>query len=697
MRAWLESGKRPSATLIASSSPHKKAVINVEEEEVVEEVSRREKADVLVAMEEFKDQRLVVRKGVIYCEACKTEIPCEARLLRQHCFQKQVVSARSEFESKALEEQMKLRHYKKMQKLSTAEKERKLLLKAVKLNRQRWLEEAKVAKERKGVGDEEIARRIVVFETLAGAGIPLAKLDDPEFLSLVEGSGPRLGGRDGVMEVRHFVQQRHVDALCQALDGRLIGLFCDGSKANFLIEATVARFVSNDGKIQHVCLGLSRIDRNLDGAQLKGLVQVHLDSVKIARGQIAAATTDSASVNKAMGKVFNWEVQALPETTRFLSSFPIHHCFSHMISNCGTKWRESMRTAHKILSGLKGLRKSDSAKALFREITGVVLPGGTENRWFYWVDFVSAVLPHWNALPGFVQRCMSAGYMPKKVAKMGVLVSNGNRDILKAGLELLFMRQLGQPLAQAAYFLEGDTFLAPFAFSVLHRLNDLLVHIFSIDSTEESEYLTAMRDFSTRNARGLYQNMQEDVIREVWRTRTVLVEYWRESIWNGMRHDIQLFKGFSVLDPLQLQAMSNAEVVERLNFLLEGEEVVRGNNPYRRFKGVKGFNSHMMVVLVSQLSDYRHAAAAFAPILAGVALSEQPTKLWEWWWGMQNEESIRQWSLLAGVAVLHQPSSAVIERFFSVYKGMTSTQQCTEDEETSLLRAQTRFNKGKLL
>lgn len=78
MRAWLESGKRPSATLIASSSPHKKAVINVEEEEVVEEVSRREKADVLVAMEEFKDQRLVVRKGVIYCEACKTEIPCEA-------------------------------------------------------------------------------------------------------------------------------------------------------------------------------------------------------------------------------------------------------------------------------------------------------------------------------------------------------------------------------------------------------------------------------------------------------------------------------------------------------------------------------------------------------------------------------------------------------------------------------------------
>ena len=48
------------------------------------------------------------------------------------------------------------------------------------------------------------------------------------------------------------------------------------------------------------------------------------------------------------------------------------------------------------------------------------------------------------------------------------------------------------------------------------------------------------------------------------------------------------------------------------------------------------------------------------------------------------------------VAVLQQLSSVVIERFFSAYKGMTSTHQCAEDEETSLLRAQARYNKGKL-
>ena len=70
---------------------------------------------------------------------------------------------------------------------------------------------------------------------------------------------------------------------------------------------------------------------------------------------------------------------------------------------------------------------------------------------------------------------------------------------------------------------------------------------------------------------------------------------------------------------------------------------------------------------------------------------------WEWWWNIRNDESIKQWVLLARVAVLQQLSSVVIERFFSAYKGMTSTQQCAEDEETSLLRAQARYNKGKLL
>ncbi len=223
---------------------------------------------------------------------------------------------------------------------------------------------------RKKLDDATIARRVTVFETLAGVGIPLYKLDDLAFLSLIEGEGPRLGGRRGIIDVQPLVKQRQHDAVRKTLEGRLVGLFCDGSKANNLIEATVVRFVADSGEIQHVCIGMSRIDRSLDGIQLNGLLQLHLDEAGIAKSQLMAAITDSVAVNKAMGKHFNWEVRGFVEQTRLLNSFPIHHCFSHMITNSGAKWRESMHASVQILSGLKGLRVSDSAKSLFREMTG---------------------------------------------------------------------------------------------------------------------------------------------------------------------------------------------------------------------------------------------------------------------------------------------------------------------------------------
>lgn len=64
--------------------------------------------------------------------------------------------------------------------------------------------------------------------------------------------------------------------------------------------------------------------------------------------------------------------------------------------------------------------------------------------------------------------------------------------------------------------------------------------------------------------------------------------------------------------------------------------------------------------------------------------------------GPEGRERVSDWAMLAQIAVLHQPSSAVIERFFSIFKGMTSEQQVKEGEKTSLVRAQLKFNKGKL-
>lgn len=267
-----------------------------------EEEGEDSKARILVSMAEFEGQRLVVRGGEVFCEACRVPIESDAFLLRQHCFRSSAPSARSDFERQSVAQRMLLEHYKYVQDVTEEERKRAALLEAIALNRRRLLERAPGACEMpRNVDDEDIAGRVLAFEALAGAGLPLSHLDNPAFLSLFGERGACLGGQRGVWELRSFVQQRQRDALCKLLDGRMIGLFIDASMEEAPIEATIARFVRDDGDIGHVCIGLSRVNCTLDAAQLKGLVQLHLDEMKLSKRQVAALVGNDSKVRRAMG------------------------------------------------------------------------------------------------------------------------------------------------------------------------------------------------------------------------------------------------------------------------------------------------------------------------------------------------------------------------------------------------------------
>lgn len=95
-------------------------------------------------------------------------IGCEPRLLRQHCFQQQRKDARAEFEKRGEDEKLKLKHNRKTLKLVRAEKEAAILQEAIELKKD-LLERAKNAVSmRKNVDAETLAKRVQVFETLAG-------------------------------------------------------------------------------------------------------------------------------------------------------------------------------------------------------------------------------------------------------------------------------------------------------------------------------------------------------------------------------------------------------------------------------------------------------------------------------------------------------------------------------------------------
>ena len=73
-------------------------------------------------------------------------------------------------------------------------------------------------------------------------------------------------------------------------------------------------------------------------------------------------------------------------------------------------------------------------------------------------------------------------------------------------------------------------------------------------------------------------------------------------------------------------------------------------------------------------------------LLAGKEnFAERPPVLWEWWWSKRN--TFPNFWRLVERAVLIQPSSAVIERIFSVLKGHTVKKQAGEEEDTLELRS----------
>ena len=79
-----------------------------------------------------------------------------------------------------------------------------------------------------------------------------------------------------------------------------------------------------------------------------------------------------------------------------------------------------------------------------------------------------------------------------------------------------------------------------------------------------------------------------------------------------------------------------------------------------------------------------------------LARDNQPPLLWDWWWAQRTNKGLVSWFQLALRAVLIQPSSAAIERFFSLIKGATTAQQAREAEDTLETRALCIANKGKL-
>jgi hypothetical protein len=93
--------------------------------------------------------------------------------------------------------------------------------------------------------------------------------------------------------------------------------------------------------------------------------------------------------------------------------------------------------------------------------------------------------------------------------------------------------------------------------------------------------------------------------------------------------------------------------------------------------GIKSINSNILRGLRAELHILLGLARTEAARVQPMAAAERHKALWVWWWSIRAD--VPSFFEVARRAVLILPSSAPVERFFSVLKGATSKQQGRED------------------
>ena len=287
-------------------------------------------------------------------------------------------------------------------------------------------------------------------------------------------------------------------------------------------------------------------------------------------------------------------------------------------------------------------------------------------------------------------RVWRASSGPNKVRRLNALVSGDPQVPFLVGLQLVALKVLGQPLADAIHLMEGEGFIAPMARSHIAALQEFMRAIEAPLNERQDPRYVALQVFADSHKRTLPQQRVNELVYETWSHRREMLHHWKERVWDALSQEIGVFEGFTVLDPVQVVGLENAMIVKRLRMLTASETAAAGKNP-RTVKGVKGVTERLVISAIAELVTYKQLASQQAHILSQCKVADRPDVLWTWWGTIS--ATVPSLAEIARKAALHDlPSSASIERFFSILKNATTKDSSAECADTLELRGILLYN-----
>ena len=449
---------------------------------------------------------------------------------------------------------------------------------------------------------------------------------------------------------------------------RPFSVIFDGTTTVADVSCFMVRFVTDDGYVQQRILALRHYKKALVTEELCNALfnLITGEPLHATTGSVLAFSSDRAAVN----------VAALHNLQPTFQNAEVLGCLSHTISNAGDRMENDLTsiTFQFVSRWINIIGRSHKAREMFKERFGFVAKRANLTRWYARSEVIDQIGESWVMIEPFLQELRHEDVSMENV-KEALALLNAHRNTI--AIQVAAVRDLGIHLCKDCYLLEGDGFLAITAFDRITTLQQLLGDAAQLpmpNTTAAVTTITQLRtdlDMAGRNA--LRATLIEQARACVRPALVYLDEKLKSTAANGLLRLKNLFESCRLCNPARICHVAGTPAEVRT--LLQ------------RFKrGIFGLLTPFDPVdpaidaLITELPAYRAAALAFPN--NGDALA-----FWR-----QHRKTLPRWSRLAFNVAVFQPSSACVERVFSMLEALLDDNQASALEDYRTAAIQTRYN-----
>ena len=494
-----------------------------------------------------------------------------------------------------------------------------------------------------------IVKRANVVEAFLKAGIPLSKIDYLRPI-LESGYGRLTFSTHDMAQLIPFLANNELSTAKDELStANFLAVIFDGSTRLGEVLAIVVRFVDEVMRIQQRLVRVHTLSKSLSAPELaRELITVLSTELQIPRKKILAFVRDGAAVNGAALR----SVKDLmyPEALDI-------KCFSHSLDNVGRHFDVPLLDEFSQW-WITLFSHSPAARLQWKQRTGVSPKTFSPTRWWSPYEVLHQVLQFFEDVQPFLE---AGTWSPASRHRLVSILTDNHPAVddssTKLRMQLAAFIDAGKPFVSATYKVEGD--------------GGLVLDVYQ----QLQEVITATADAIFPNVSAVAKliasddhQVQRALVVEAKQCVTPALTYFRRRFSHqdgDLYHLVLMYKASRLCNP---------------HFVRDSAPSVAAVDDLRR---LPFFDTDVTITdLQEELPAYKVAAADVSGDVDPVV-----------WWRRQH--SLPAWKK-ATIVLLHlTPSSAAVERVFSLMKAYAGDQQYRMLDDQLQVALVLQYNRGK--